>query len=369
MAHFGNWPTINGQFTEALVFMVTTSQLTGQWVAAFAAHHCKYWSDNVFQDPGEPLPEPVISQGDLATEFPPTEPNTPASSPITPLPAVRVFCMVSTNTFSFGSTIASDDLETPTAGMSAQVAVCLGKRKWGPVDFDPFLIPTAQKQKPKKLSTFDFLLQLNNFMQPGLTAKQLKELLIKCSGSELQSAKVSVEEMAERTSTCLLEAYHKHPMVRHIIQNMVQIFHIDWHKPSDLEPAYIIDVVQQLADHLVAIPGDDEMSKGYHLNHEAFEWVLGEVEAKFNQSLVNPGQMCVKMIIWCCVLGGGDKEDVGMGSVKEDIFLCQLENTMLNSVTLCGVPGIHRVLQEHNKVYVNEEGSIKSKKQWMLKTE
>jgi DNA-directed RNA polymerase II subunit RPB1 len=30
----------------------------------------------------------------------------------------------------------------------------------------------------------------------------------------------------------------------------------------------------------------------FHLNHEAFEWVLGEVEAKLNQSRANPGEMC-----------------------------------------------------------------------------
>ena len=30
----------------------------------------------------------------------------------------------------------------------------------------------------------------------------------------------------------------------------------------------------------------------FHLNREAFEWVLGEVEAKLNQSVANPGEMC-----------------------------------------------------------------------------
>jgi DNA-directed RNA polymerase II subunit RPB1 len=30
----------------------------------------------------------------------------------------------------------------------------------------------------------------------------------------------------------------------------------------------------------------------FHLSREAFEWVLGEVEAKFNQSVVNPREMC-----------------------------------------------------------------------------
>jgi DNA-directed RNA polymerase II subunit RPB1 len=28
----------------------------------------------------------------------------------------------------------------------------------------------------------------------------------------------------------------------------------------------------------------------FHLDREAFEWVLGEVEARFNKSVVNPGR-------------------------------------------------------------------------------
>ena len=49
-----------------------------------------------------------------------------------------------------------------------------------------------------------------------------------------------------------------------------------------------------------------------------------------------------KLVIWCCVLGGGDKDDDGLGAI-EDVFLHQLENTMLNLVNLRGVPGIHSV--------------------------
>ncbi|KAF8123520.1 DNA-directed RNA polymerase II [Boletus edulis] len=77
-----------------------------------------------------------------------------------------------------------------------------------------------------------------------------------------------------------------------------------------------------------------------------------------------------KLIIQCHVLGGADKDEDGMGAVEEDIFLRQLENTMLNSVNLRGVPSIRRVfLQEHDKVFHNEEGSIKAKKEWMLETD
>lgn len=102
-----------------------------------------------------------------------------------------------------------------------------------------------------------------------------------------------------------------------IIQNAMQIFHIDRRKPSDLEPAYIVDCVRELGERLIVVRGEDELSleaqtnatlmfkmhlqatfasrkvlEQYHLSKEAFEWVMGEVETKFNQSLVHPGEMC-----------------------------------------------------------------------------
>ena len=352
-----------------------------------------------------------------------------------------------------------------------------------------------------------------------------------------------------------------------IVQNAVQIFHIDRRKPSDLEPAYIIDAVQALCERLIVVRGDDALTKEaqanatllfrmhlratfatrrvlekYHLNKEAFEWVLGEVESKFNLSLAHPGEMCgtlaaqsigepatqmtlntfhyagvssknvtlgvprlkeiinvatniktpslsvylepelakdaalaknvqqelaytslrtvtaaveiwydpdptstiieedsvfvesffaipdeevesklhlqspwllrleldrakmidrkltmayvagriaesfktdlfviwsednsEKLIIRCRVLGGADKEDDGMGTVEEDIFLRQLENTMLNSVSLRGVPGIERVfLLEHDRIIITPDGGIEARggeKEWVLETD
>jgi DNA-directed RNA polymerase II subunit RPB1 len=354
--------------------------------------------------------------------------------------------------------------------------------------------------------------------------------------------------------------------LQRIVQNAIQIFHIDRRKPSDLDPAHIVDAVHELGKRLTVVRGEDGLSREaqenatltfrmhlratfasrrvlekFHLTHEAFDWVLGEVEAKFNQSIVHPGEMCGtlaaqsigepatqmtlntfhyagvssknvtlgvprlkeiinvatniktpsltvyldpeisrsselaknvqqelaytslrtvtasveiwydpdpsstiieedsvfvesffaipdeevesklhlqspwllrleldrakmidrkltmhyvasriaesfktdlfviwsednsdKLIIRCRVLGGGDKEDDGMGTIEEDIFLRQLENTMLNSVSLRGVKGIKRVfLMEQDKVMVSKDGSIESgrEKEWVLETD
>ncbi|KAH8111472.1 beta and beta-prime subunits of DNA dependent RNA-polymerase [Phellopilus nigrolimitatus] len=312
-----------------------------------------------------------------------------------------------------------------------------------------------------------------------------------------------------------------------IVQNATQIFHIDRRKPSDLEPTYIIGQVQQLAERLIVVRGDDPLTKEAADNASLafpFDWVLGEVETKFNQSLAHPGEMCgtlaaqsigepatqmtlntfhyagvssknvtlgvprlkeiinvatniktpsltvylnaeiaavdtraksveiyydpdpsttiieedkefvdaffaipdeeiesglhlqspwllrleldrskmldrkltmnyvagriaesfktdlfviwsednaEKLIIRCRVLGGADKDEEGSDTVEEDIFLRQLENTMLNSVSLRGVQGIDRVfLLAHDKIGIMEDGSIqKNDKEWVLETD
>jgi DNA-directed RNA polymerase II subunit RPB1 len=353
--------------------------------------------------------------------------------------------------------------------------------------------------------------------------------------------------------------------LRRIINNSTQIFHIDRRKPSDLAPSYIVSQVQSLTRKLNVIRGDDPFTEQvqhnssllfrmllrsvfasrpvleeYHLSREAFDWVLGEVETKFNQAIANPGEMCgtlaaqsigepatqmtlntfhyagvasknvtlgvprlkeiinvaaniktpsltvylapevaasqdlakevqtnlaytnlrtvcaaveiyydpdpsttiieedqefvnaffaipdeevesklhlqspwllrfeldrskmidrnldmntvasriaesfskdlfvmwsednsEKLIIRCRVLGGMDKDDDGLGSVEEDVFLRQLESTMLNQISLRGVPGIERVfMQQQDKVMIAPDGSIQAKggKQWVLET-
>ncbi|KAJ3874180.1 DNA-directed RNA polymerase II, subunit 1 [Lentinula edodes] len=336
-----------------------------------------------------------------------------------------------------------------------------------------------------------------------------------------------------------------------IVQNAAQIFHIDRRKPSDLDPAFIIDSVKTLCDRLVVVRGEANATllfrmhlratfgcrrvlERFHLNKEAFEWVLGE-------SVANPGEMCgtlaaqsigepatqmtlntfhyagvssknvtlgvprlkeiinvatniktpslsvylepalrfdpnlaknvqqelaytslrtvtaaveiwydpdpsstiieedevfvesffaipdeevesklhlqspwllrleldrakmldrkltmayvasriaesfktdlfviwsednaEKLVIRCRVLGGADKDEDGTETLEEDIFLRQLENTMLNSVSLRGVQGINRVfLTRHDLVETKDDGSIVAEKdkQWVLETD
>ncbi|KIM63450.1 hypothetical protein SCLCIDRAFT_1173084 [Scleroderma citrinum Foug A] len=75
-----------------------------------------------------------------------------------------------------------------------------------------------------------------------------------------------------------------------IIQNAAE--------PSDLEPAYIVNAVQTLTKRLLTVLGDDTLSRGAQTNvsltfrmHVCTTLAM-QIEAKFNQSLVNPSEMC-----------------------------------------------------------------------------
>lgn len=105
--------------------------------------------------------------------------------------------------------------------------------------------------------------------------------------------------------------------LRRLIQNAQQQFQINPRKASDLTPTIIVETVKALCDRLVVCRGDNPLTllaqenatllfktfvrshfatrrvlEEYHLTQEAFEWVIGELEAKFNASVAAPGEMC-----------------------------------------------------------------------------
>lgn len=101
-----------------------------------------------------------------------------------------------------------------------------------------------------------------------------------------------------------------------LIWNAQKIFRINTHKPTDLHPAKIVEGVAELCKRLVSVPGEDKLSvqananatilmkclvrstlcakrvtEEFRLSAEAFEWLLGEIETRFQQSHVHPGEM------------------------------------------------------------------------------
>lgn len=173
--------SINENFSESLIFMVTSGQHAGQWVAACAARQCKYWIflEKLYSKPGLPvkvypqreatdIPIPLVYSG-RAESFPPTQPNTPASSPLNSAGTV-----LETPVGQVGS-------NGPPAWVSPKAGKSAGKRKRTEVDFDLFVVtPAPKRRQPVKLSPFTLLMKLDSLSEPGLTTKQLKALLTRC---------------------------------------------------------------------------------------------------------------------------------------------------------------------------------------------
>mmetsp|Transcript_6506 Transcript_6506/g.9894 ORF Transcript_6506/g.9894 Transcript_6506/m.9894 type:complete len:1765 (+) Transcript_6506:67-5361(+) len=104
--------------------------------------------------------------------------------------------------------------------------------------------------------------------------------------------------------------------IRRVLQNAHRQFRIDKSLPSDLHPKDVIQKVNDLLDRLVVVVGDDPLSveaqtnattlyrilirsllaskrvlKDWRLSEAALNWVLGEIETRFNRAKVNPGEM------------------------------------------------------------------------------
>ena len=104
--------------------------------------------------------------------------------------------------------------------------------------------------------------------------------------------------------------------VKRVIQNAMKQFRIDKNQPSDMHPKDVIQKVTSLLDRLTVVVGDDVLSKEaqsnstilysilirsllsskrvlmeHRLTEAALNWILGEVETRFHQAKVNPGEM------------------------------------------------------------------------------
>ncbi|NXL87337.1 RPB1 polymerase, partial [Alectura lathami] len=92
-----------------------------------------------------------------------------------------------------------------------------------------------------------------------------------------------------------------------MIWNAQKIFHINSRLPSDLHPVKVVEVIVNGEDplsrqaqenatllfniHLRSTLCSRRMVEEFRLSGEAFDWLLGEIESKFNQAIAHPGEM------------------------------------------------------------------------------
>lgn len=104
--------------------------------------------------------------------------------------------------------------------------------------------------------------------------------------------------------------------VRRVIHNAIRQFRITKNRPSDLHPRAVMEKVNGLLERLVVVVGDDPLSveaqanattlyrilvrsmlaskrvlRDFRLSAAALDWVIGEIETRFNIAKVNPGEM------------------------------------------------------------------------------
>ncbi|CAJ0594393.1 unnamed protein product [Cylicocyclus nassatus] len=104
--------------------------------------------------------------------------------------------------------------------------------------------------------------------------------------------------------------------LQRLIWNAQKIFHVETRKATSLSPLHVIDGVRKLSKKLIIVSGEDKISKQaqynatllmnilirstlcskkmastHKLNMEAFDWLIGEIETRFQQAIAQPGEM------------------------------------------------------------------------------
>ncbi|GJN12411.1 hypothetical protein PR202_ga30686 [Eleusine coracana subsp. coracana] len=152
--------------------------------------------------------------------------------------------------------------------------------------------------------------------------------------------------------------------LKRLIWNAQKTFKVDFRRPSDMHPMEIVEAVDKLQERLKVVPGDDAMSieaqknatlffnillrstfaskrvlKEYRLTKEAFEWVIGEIESRFLQSLVAPGEM----------IGCVAAQSIGEPATQMTLNTFHYAGVSAKNVTL-GVPRLREIINVAKKI-------------------
>ncbi|WZZ10025.1 hypothetical protein YC2023_095946 [Brassica napus] len=152
--------------------------------------------------------------------------------------------------------------------------------------------------------------------------------------------------------------------IKRHIWNAQKTFKIDLRKISDMHPVEIVDAVDKLQERLLVVPGEDGLSveaqknatlffnillrstlaskrvlEEYKLSREAFEWVIGEIESRFLQSLVAPGEM----------IGCVAAQSIGEPATQMTLNTFHYAGVSAKNVTL-GVPRLREIINVAKRI-------------------
>ncbi|XP_030760113.1 DNA-directed RNA polymerase II subunit RPB1-like [Sitophilus oryzae] len=151
--------------------------------------------------------------------------------------------------------------------------------------------------------------------------------------------------------------------LQRMIWNVQKIFHINKKSTTDLSPLRVIQGVRELLGKCVIVVGEDRLSiqanenatllfqclvrstlcaklvsEQYRLTTEAFEWLLGEIETRFQQAQVNPGEM----------VGALAAQSLGEPATQMTLNTFHFAGVSSKNVTL-GVPRLKEIINVSKK--------------------
>lgn len=151
--------------------------------------------------------------------------------------------------------------------------------------------------------------------------------------------------------------------LQRMIWNVQKIFHINKRLPTDLSPIKVINGVKDLLQKCVIVAGNDRLSKQanenatllfqslvrstlctkyvaeeFRLTNEAFEWLVGEIESRFQQAQVHPGEM----------VGALAAQSLGEPATQMTLNTFHFAGVSSKNVTL-GVPRLKEIINISKK--------------------
>ncbi|CAH0392429.1 unnamed protein product [Bemisia tabaci] len=151
--------------------------------------------------------------------------------------------------------------------------------------------------------------------------------------------------------------------LKRMIWNVQKIFHINQRAPTDLSPLKVIQGVKELLEKCIIVAGEDQLSKQanenatllfqclvrstlctklvsekFRLSSEAFEWLVGEIENRFQQAQCSPGEM----------VGALAAQSLGEPATQMTLNTFHFAGVSSKNVTL-GVPRLKEIINISKK--------------------
>lgn len=151
--------------------------------------------------------------------------------------------------------------------------------------------------------------------------------------------------------------------LQRMIWNVQKIFRINKRMPTDLSPIKVIQGVRDLLQKCIIVAGNDRLSKqanenatllfqclvrstlctkyvseDFRLSTEAFEWLIGEIETRFQQAQCNPGEM----------VGALAAQSLGEPATQMTLNTFHFAGVSSKNVTL-GVPRLKEIINISKK--------------------